>query len=286
MPDSLETALGIDIGGGHCRAAVVDGAGAIQSFHTCSTPNDHDSFLDAIGRLARQVTESSKTSCETAGVGLPGIVDAETGIMRCAVNLPILEGMNVSARLADAIGRPVRIEVDVNAAAFAQWRRRCSAAQRFAYVSIGTGAGAGVVLDGNLLCHTDRGAGHWGHLTVDSTPDAPVCRCGARGCLESIVGGPAWDAADSDDARDRDRRADALAIGCLHIAAVYAPQVIALGGGVVDARPELVRAVAERVESRRGEAVPPAMVIERAVLSSDEAGVIGAALLVMNEMTD
>ncbi|MCH7873029.1 MAG: ROK family protein [Planctomycetes bacterium] len=279
MPDSQETALGIDIGGGHCRAAVVDASGAILSFHTCKTPDQRDQFLDAIGNLARTAVDSTPTSRDTIGIALPGIVDPRSGTMRCAVNLPFLEGADVAALLHSALRRPVRIEIDVNAAAFAQWRRCRDRPRRFAYLSIGTGIGVGVVLDGQLVRHTDGGGGHWGHVPVDTSREAPVCRCGARGCLEAVAAGPAWDRTDSSATDSLEKRITALAIGCLQIAAVYAPDVIALGGGLIDHRPELVQTVAQRVNNLRGNVSPPSMAIERAVLSSDEAGVIGAALL-------
>ena len=281
MSDSQETALGIDIGGGHCRAAVVDDTGAIHSFHTCKTPHSRDQFLDAIGELARTATGATATSRETVGIGLPGIVDPRTHAMRCAVNLPFLEGSDVAAILHSAIRCPVQIETDVNAAAFAQWRRHRGRPQRFVYLSLGTGIGVGVVLDGQLIRHTDGGAGHWGHVPVDTSRDARVCRCGARGCLEAVAAGPAWDRSESSPTHSDDRRITALAIGCLQIAAVYAPDLIVLGGGLVDHRPELIQAIARRVGDMQGAASPPSIAIERAVLSSDESGVIGAALLSM-----
>ncbi len=279
MPDSQETALGIDIGGGRCRAAVVDATGAILSFHTCKTPGRRDQFLHAIGKLARTAADATPTSRETIGIGLPGIIDPRTGAMRCAVNLPFLEGSDVAAMLRKALRSTVQIEIDVNAAAFAQWRRHRDRPQRFAYLSIGTGIGVGVVLDGQLIRHTDGGAGHWGHIPVDTSRAAPVCRCGARGCLEAVSAGPLWDRTDSSTSDAPDQRITALAIGCLQIAAVYAPDLIAFGGGLVDHRPELIQAVAHRVGNLSGTANPPSMAIERAILSSDEAGVIGAALL-------
>ncbi len=281
MPDARETALGIDIGGRHCRAAVVDAAGAILSFHTCKTPDRRDQFLDEIGKLARTAADSTAISRDTIGIGLPGIVDPRTGTMRCAVNLRFLEGCDIAAMLHAAVRSPVQIEIDVNAAAFAQWRRRHDRPQRFAYLSIGTGIGVGVVLDGELIRHTDGGGGHWGHVPVDTSREATVCRCGARGCLEAVAAGPAWDRTDASTTNALDQRIAALAIGCLQIAAVYAPDLIAIGGGLVDHRPELIRAVAQRVGNLQGAASPPSMAIESAVLSSDEAGVIGAALLSM-----
>ena len=280
MPDSQETAVGIDVGGGSCRAARVDASGAIRSFHTCATPDRLDLFLDAIRGLLRAVVDPTAASA-AVGIGLPGIVDPQTGVMRTAVNLPFLDGSNVSEIMSDALARPGRIEADVNAATFAQWRRRPERPRRFAYVSIGTGVGVAVVIDGELIRHTDRGAGHWGHVPIDGSLDAPLCRCGARGCLEAVIGGANWDPAIASSDEQIDVAATALAVACRQIAAVYAPDLIALGGGVVDNRPKLVQAVARRVEDLRGGAIPPAMRIERAVLSSDEAGVIGASLLAL-----
>lgn len=287
----MSGATGIDIGGTRCRAVRLDATGAVVAHAVRATPRaSADELLAAVVGLAEEVGRSSMEHAlrRGVGVGLPGIVD-EAGVMRRAVNLECLEGVGVRPFFSAALGADVLIDTDVNAAAWAQWRRSPSPAERFAYLSVGTGVGAGVILRGELVRHTHNGPGHWGHVIVDGWPDAPRCRCGAKGCVEAVVAGAAW--GDGSGIGDRasgmgDRmryggRARALAATCLQLASVYAVDVIALGGGVIDARPGLVDDVRRDMYAMRGSVTPDGLRIDTAPLPSDQAGAIGAALLAM-----
>ncbi len=305
---TVSYAVGVDIGGTRCRALLVSRDGAPLARAACPTAaSSADALVAAIKGLVDEVTEAARPHewPQTVGIGLPGIVDQ--GVMRRAVNVECLEGIELAPFFAGALGRRVVIDTDVNAAAWGQWNRsrpdRSRARllpARFAYVSIGTGVGAGVVLDGELVRHTHNGPGHWGHVVVDASTDAPRCRCGATGCIEAIVGG--WTADGPGRSRRGDAAADRIAAGtavpppvlpvygrqaralaacCLQLGSVYAVDVVALGGGVIDAHPDLVNDVRAAVESMRGSVAPAALSIERAALSSDEAGAWGAALLAM-----
>jgi predicted NBD/HSP70 family sugar kinase len=215
--------------------------------------------------------------------------------MQRALNLPKLEGINVVQLLEQALERPVRVEIDVNAAAWAQCHALRPRPARFIYLSIGTGVGGGVILAGQLVRHTHGGPGHFGHLIVDTAADAPQCRCGARGCLEALVSGPAL-ARGRRQNPERKRRAHAhgpaaqhdigtagraLGMGLLQLAVIYAPDVIAVGGGVIDHEPGLLERARELLPQLAGTLVPAGLQIEQARLSADRAGIIGAALLAL-----
>jgi predicted NBD/HSP70 family sugar kinase len=161
------------------------------------------------------------------------------------------------------------VETDANAAGWAQWHALDPRPQRFVYLTLGTGVGGCVILDGAIVRHTHDGPGHLGHSIVDTARDAPKCRCGARGCLEALL-------ADANGPLARP-----LAIALVQIAHLYAPEVIALGGGKVDSAPDLVDRTRAEFEPLKSTLVPREIQLLRAPLSSNEAGVIGAALLTM-----
>ncbi len=283
------TALGIDIGGTSVRVGVVTDAGELLARADAPTPSDGDPAL--LGKLLseqvqRVVDDAAQGAPSAVGVAVPGIWDRETGIMQRAINLPQLEGRNIRQLFADALGRAVFVESDVNAAAWAQWHALKPRPRRFVYVSIGTGVGGSAILDGQILHHTHGGAGHFGHLIVDTGADAPLCRCGSRGWLEAIVSGPALaGAARTSAGAALDHAAHALAIGLLQLAVLYAPDVIALGGGVVDHEAALVDQTRIAWGQLRRGLAPPALRIERAPRPTDQAGVLGAALLAASRAT-
>lgn len=281
MPERV--ALGIDIGGTSVRAALIAADGRI--LHSALGMSGHgrqgstERLLDMLREMRNELCRQSGTAPSVPiGVCLPGIRDAR-GVMIRAVNLPFLEGVDVGAALAGAFGQSVRIETDVNAAAFAQWRQIEPRAARLVYLSLGTGVGGGVILSGEMVRHTRHGPGHLGHLIVDASAGAPSCRCGARGCLEAHVGG--W--AIKDDAKTTLARPHALAVGLVQIAHLYAPDCIAVGGGVIEHDAGLLAEAVRQFEARRGALVPPELRIIRAPRTSDEAGVIGAGLLALGE---
>ncbi len=288
----MQTALGIDIGGTRVRVGVVSADGAILA--RVESPLPPDGEPDSLGRViaehARRVVADAGTEPVAAGVALPGVWDRQTGIMQRAVNLPKLEGVNIPQFFAHHLGRPAAIEADVNAAIWAQWHHMHPRPARFVYLSLGTGVGGGVILDGQIVRHTHGGAGHFGFLIVDTSPDAPVDGSGIRGCLSAIVAGPALHsavtAAGEEPLSDEvvTKAARALAVAFVQLAHIYAPDMIALGGGVIDHHPEIVDRARVTFAHYRGGLIPPDLRIERAPLSTNDAGVVGAALLALQQV--
>lgn len=283
----MRRAVGIDIGGSTTRAGIVDELGAVVALASLPTPDAGDpaALAEIVARLVAEVGAHAAATTNRIGIGLPGVREPHTQVMLRAVNLPRLEGVDVRDLFQRRLKCPVSLDTDVNAAGFAQWRSAASLdtaahaplPNRFVYLSLGTGVGGCVILDGHIVRHTRGGPGHLGHLVVDSSRTAPLCRCGMHGCLEAVVRSLAERSAGGD--LDLAGLVHGLTIGLVQVAHLYAPDEIRLGGGVIDHHPhipELARADLSRIG---GTLIPPTLRVERASLPSDRAGVIGAALL-------
>jgi glucokinase len=125
------------------------------------------------------------------GVSLPGPIDLEAGVLHEPPNLPGWHQVPVRDLLAQTFACPIRLENDANAAALAEWR--FGAGQGFAhlvYLTMSTGVGGGLVLDGRLYRGAGGNAGEIGHVPIEWPGE--LCACGMRGCLEAYVGGAAW----------------------------------------------------------------------------------------------
>jgi glucokinase len=130
---------------------------------------------------------------EIAGVGLslPGPIDRERGLLLHPPNLPGWREVPIRSWIGDALGRPVWMENDANAAALAEWHFGAGqGARNMVYLTMSTGVGAGLILEGGLHRGHGGNAGELGHVPVEW--DGELCACGQSGCLEAYVGGAAW----------------------------------------------------------------------------------------------
>jgi glucokinase len=184
---------GVDVGGTKVAALVVDADGhplarAVRSMIDAGQPLGVEPVIAAI-EAAVSAAGATARDLAAIGVGVPGGVDHESGVVRHATNLEWID-MPLARLLEDAFGATCRVENDVRLAAAGLIGHEVAApARSLAYVAVGTGIGAGLVLDGRLY-RGERGvAGEIGHVIVD--PSGPACRCGQRGCLEAIASGPA-----------------------------------------------------------------------------------------------
>lgn len=265
--------LGIDVGGTTTRVARVSAKGTIVTLRHAPTPprGEPGALTELLARLSREVDAAG---CRAVGLGVPGRRDASGRVLERAVNLAALEGTDLAALVQRAVRATPSIFADVTAAAFAQWRALDDAPPRFVYVSLGTGVGGCALIDGVPRDAAGGGPGQLGHLIVDTADDAPACGCGAVGCLEACVAGPVI-------ARSgvTPRAARQLAIGLLQLAHLWSPAVIAVGGGVIEHHADLLNAARREFAEKAGSLVSPSLQIIAAPLKSDDAGVIGAALL-------
>jgi glucokinase len=191
--------VGLDIGGTKTAALLFNETGQPVGEAECptdiSSPDRLVSRVVETVELALKQADSSGAYLVAAGVGVPGQVDSINGDVRLAVNLNLTEPYPLAAALSSALGVPVRLENDVRAAAWGafHWVQDSEAVRSLAYLSIGTGIAAGLVLDGHLYHGAHDMAGEIGHISVD--PAGPRCICGAVGCLEALAAGPAIAAA-------------------------------------------------------------------------------------------
>ncbi|WP_176697158.1 ROK family protein [Microbacterium sp. 3J1] len=182
--------VGLDVGGTKIDAVAVDPSGDIIARRRRPTGWGEDavvaSIVDVITDLAVDGGFAS-TAVGTVGVGIPGLVDADTGRVLHAVNLGV-ESLDLSERASAIVGAPVRVENDVKAAALGAAALR-GIEGSMAYLNLGTGVAAGIVVDGAIWRGSRGTAGEVGHLSVD--PNGRVCGCGQRGCIETFCGGGA-----------------------------------------------------------------------------------------------
>ena len=194
MSGARRIAIGVDLGGTMIKSLAADDAGRIVA--RASRPTEVHAGQERVVRnlaavvqeLTGQLKQSGPSAgAETAGpvgVGVPGVLEVERGVVVASPNFPGWEGFPLGERLEAAIGRPVLIENDANAAAVGeQWLGAAVGFKDFLFITIGTGVGGGIVLGGRLWRGPGGRAGEFGHVKVVAEGGEP-CGCGGRGCLE------------------------------------------------------------------------------------------------------
>ena len=184
---------GVDVGGSKVAVLVVDADLRPLARTTLPTPvAAAEAPVDLIERAiddALAAAGCQREDLAAIGLGVPGRVDRDAGVVTLAVNLG-WHDLPLGPRLADRLDAPVALENDVRAAAAGLHARRALGDDGdLAYLSIGTGISAGAVLGGRLHRGTRGLAGEIGHVVLDA--DGPVCACGLRGCFEVLASGPA-----------------------------------------------------------------------------------------------
>ncbi|WP_245155972.1 ROK family protein [Nocardioides sp. 503] len=185
------TSFGLDIGATKTLGIVLDADGAVLAQVREPTLLGAAGVLETTARVVHRLRQVGEPH-GPIGVGVPGLVDVRTGSVTHAVNLGLDgEVLPLESLLAERLGHPVVLENDVNAATLGA--ASLTGADDLAYLSIGTGLAAGLLLDGRLRRGTRGAAGEIGHLPVD--PAGARCQCGQRGCLETVASGAALSAA-------------------------------------------------------------------------------------------
>ena len=243
--------VGLDIGGTKVHGVAVDATGAILAEHRLPTSFGPTGVVQTAAEVVDALAAEAgleRGDLGPIGVGVPGLVDPDRGAVKHAVNLGLDgEWFALGGLLAERLGTDVLVENDVNVATLGA--HLLVGADDVAYVSLGTGLAAGLVLNGVLRRGAHGAAGEIGHLPVD--PNGPLCSCGQRGCLELIASGralaAAWPtpdgppaqalfaAAASGDERAiavRDRFAAGVADAVRVVALAADPEAVVIGGGV------------------------------------------------------
>ncbi len=182
--------VGVDLGGTKIATGLLDASGRMLARSQKATAGLKSSE-EVIQAIVDTITEVSGEH-EIAGVGLasPGAVDTGRGIIRNGVNLPGWNGISLQAELEKRLQVPAKLINDANAAAWGEYVYGAGrGAQSMVYVTLSTGIGSGLVLDGKLYLGTSSFAGELGHTVVD--PNGALCGCGQRGCWETYASGTA-----------------------------------------------------------------------------------------------
>jgi glucokinase len=184
--------IGLDVGGTKIETAVAKASGELLGREVTaidvSSPQQVVHSMVAAIEQALEANGLDKFQVAAAGAGVPGQI--ESGNVRLAVNLN-LENYPLAQALSAPLGFPFFLENDVRIAALGAFDHysRQESLSNLAFLSIGTGIGAGLVLDGRVYRGSNGLAGEIGHTIFD--PDGPQCKCGMRGCLEALAAGPA-----------------------------------------------------------------------------------------------
>jgi len=317
---SVAVAIGIDLGGTNLKGAIVERDGRVIAKHARPLPDSGPK--DAINEIAALVDQflsvASVRLSDLAGVGIgtPGPMQYRTGTITHAVNLPGWKNVPLRDLLHERLHVPILFDNDGNAAAFGEfWVGAGADGQDLVMLTLGTGVGAGVILNGRILHGHHENAAELGHMIVAA--DGIPCACGQRGCLEQYASASAVarrvvaaiqageqsalaEAVGEGDPIDAKRVAECakagdplclriwdeaclyLAIACINIQHAYNPARIVLGGGMAEAGAFLLDRVTEHVIKQRWSLHNDIPEIALAKLGYD-AGVIGAAGLVWTQ---
>jgi len=251
----------VDIGGTKTAVGIVDPEGKVVSRFESATQADgpYESALDRMVAMLRAAVASAGAKLRGIGIGSTGPVNPFTGEIGDVNFFPHWRGQNPVKDLEKKFGVSVAMENDADAAALGEagWGSGKNKS-RLIYVTVGTGIGAGIILDGHVYRGVDQSHPEIGHHVIDAS--GPLCSCGFRGCWESLAAGPAmvsWLesntplnyphraeltakrifelARDGDDWAQRavEREAHYLGLGLANLVTMFVPDVIVLGGSVM-----------------------------------------------------
>ncbi|HJQ23322.1 MAG TPA: ROK family protein [Blastocatellia bacterium] len=310
--------LGIDLGGTKVMAAIFDAEGNIISRARAKTKawRDDEMVFQTVSRTAEQAMERAGIplgDLRAVGIGAPGPLDPDTGVIIESANMK-LRNFPLGPRLAEAFACPAIIENDVNAGTYGEYLAGAGrGARHILGVFVGTGIGGGIIADGALYHGFSKNAGEIGHIIIKA--GGPRCGCGNRGCWEALASrtamtrdirkairrgdktrlkeklkqetdlisgsdlAKAYRAGDKLVVRIMNRAARLLGAGIGSLVNVLSPEVVVLGGGVIEAMgDDFVARIDEAVRDIAFEFMVKDMRVVRAALG-DDAGVTGAAML-------
>jgi glucokinase len=311
--------IGIDVGGTNLRGALVDTDGKILERH--KVPSQASDGIEAvINNLASLINGLSEGE-QVAGVGfgIPGIIDFNNGVITQAPNISNVNNYPIRESLRKRLGDGMRviIENDANCAAVGEWWMGAGKdIDSLVMITLGTGVGGGIILDGKLWRGADGFGGEVGHMTI--YPGGPKCNCGNYGCLEvyssatgirrmvkEALAEPGMKTALRELVRDEDpgripevvmkaaQEGDraalgiweqfgiALGIGMASLVNILNVEMIVIGGGVSQAWELFIERALSELKRRALRAPAERVKVMESVLGDDE-GIIGASYLALN----
>ncbi|MCL2236369.1 MAG: ROK family protein [Defluviitaleaceae bacterium] len=288
--------IGVDLGGTNIAIGLVGDDGKLITKKSAPTlpTRGVDKVIEDIMGLCRDLIADSPNPVKSVGVGCPGTVNPHTGTIVCAVNIGFFD-VPVAQAVGSALGLPVYVENDANCAALAEALFGAAVGSNNSVtITLGTGIGGGIIVDGKIYSGSFFGAGEVGHHVIQV--DGELCGCGGRGCWEAYASAAALvrDAAkvglDAEVVKNifevakagntaaktvLDNYLNYLCVGLANIVNILQPEVVVLGGGVSGQGGDLASAVKSRIKVL-GDDLKTRFVI--AQLGND-AGIIGASIL-------
>lgn len=311
--------IGIDVGGTNVKIALVDENGKI--IYSNSVPTyaqmGYEYTVNNIKQAIRDLMKETNTEAkDIQGIGFdfPGQVDYKTGVVKLAPNIPGWVNVPIAQMIEDEFHIPTRIDNDVRCAALGEMNfgagRGC---ENFICITVGTGIGSGLVINGKLVRGAANAAGEIGHIKLQSV-GGPICGCGDTGCLEAFASGPsivamaqeylkggkstkfremagaegeitpyivakAAEAGDPVAKRIFTIIGEYIGIGLTSVINLLNPERVIIGGGVAEAGDLLLEPIRKTIKERAMVVAGSSVEIVPAELGNS-AGVIGASMLI------
>jgi len=308
--------IGIDVGGTNVKLALIDSKGSILYQNTVPTRAEMgyeytvNNIKQAIHDLLKE-SNCTTTDIEGIGFGFPGQVDYKSGVVRLAPNIPGWVDVPIAKMIEDEFNIPTRVDNDVRCAALGELNFGAGiGCENLICITVGTGIGSGLIVNGKLVRGASNAAGEIGHVKLQMH-EAPICGCGDTGCMEAFASGPsivamaenyikggkstkfremanpeitpfivceAAKAGDPVAIKIFDIMGEYIGIGLSSVVNLLNPEKIIVGGGVADAGDLLLKPLTQTLKKRAMKIAGEAVQIVPAQLGNT-AGVIGASLL-------
>lgn len=308
--------IGIDLGGTNIKAGIVDDDGTILFKDSIKTDahRPQDEIIRDMGKLCVDICEKAgipHEEIESIGVGSPGSCDAENGVLVYANNINFSMAP-IRAGIQKVIDKPVYLSNDANCAAVGEYMMNEEKTQNFVAITLGTGIGGGVIVNGKLYIGMNGAGAELGHITL--VKDGEPCTCGRNGCWEAygsvtaliritkeaieknptsrlaeiaeehgkVSGRTAFLAAREGDKVGQamvDEWIENVADGVTSIVNVFQPEVLVIGGAICKEGDFLLNPIIKYVEKYRYSRPPLAQTVVKIAKLGNDAGLIGAAFL-------
>jgi len=321
--DTRDLVLGIDLGGTKVLTGVINSRGKVVSCDRDITPvaKGQDAVVRTICESADRSVNgagASVTDLVAAGIGIPGPSNPRTGILFTSPHLPGWCDVPIRSIMEEALGIKAFLINDANAAAVGELHFGAArGARNMIYITVSTGIGSGVIIDGEIYTGSNGTAGELGHMTIDD--NGPRCNCGNNGCWESVASGTALarearkrinegartsildyvggeveqvtakvihQAAQDDDSLAKEliqHSAYYLGVGLANLLNIFNPEVIVIGGGLSNMGDRLLQPAYKEAERRAFKRNYQDVRFAQAELGHNS-GIIGAAIFALEQM--
>lgn len=309
-----QAAIGIDFGGTSIKFGVVENGAITQrgAIIETKTAGGRDAVIEAIVAEALRLKAGGENNIAALGIGLPGLTDSEKGVVLQLTNVPGWENVPLRDWLRERTGLPTAIENDANAMAYAEWKfgavRNAGGARNVVCVTLGTGVGGGLILNGGIFRGSGLGAGEIGQMSIHH--EGEPGNYGNFGALEKYVGNAqiaerAWklyaeagrtfpaeeltpaalaaraQAGDEIAMQVWERVGREIGAGLSNVVWLLNPDAIVIGGGISKAGDVLFNPIRRTIRERTMPALYDGLMIMPALLGND-AGIIGSAAIALD----